>query len=329
MNWCITGGCGFIGTSLIARLRNEGGHAIRVIDNFSVGRPEDVGKIAEFEVTEGAPESFPSPDGPVQILKGDICDPKAMMQAAAGADALVHLAANTGVLPSIEDPVFDNRINVAGTLNVLEAARHQGVQHFVMASSGAVLGEQEPPIHEDKTPRPVSPYGASKLAGEAYCSVYSASYGVNTVALRFGNVYGPRSALKASVVAKFAKQALAGETLTIYGDGAQTRDFIFIDDLTRAICLAAELDRGGEIFQIATNRETTVNEMVEVMEKLFKELGQIEIDVQYADRRAGEVLRNYSDISKSRRILKWEPEHNLEQGLRKTIQWFLDRREGS
>jgi len=228
------------------------------------------------------------------------------------------------VIPSIEDPRSDCETNVMGTLNMLEAAHAQQVGHFVFASSGAPLGEQSPPIHEEKVPRPVSPYGASKLAGEAYCSVYHACFGVGTVALRFGNVYGPGSINKGSVVAKFIKQAMAGETLVIYGDGEQTRDFIFIDDLVDAIILGGAAEAGGEVFQIASGGETTVSEIAAKLAALLAARGtRIEVDHEAA--RAGEVVRNFSDISKARSVLGWEPRHSLDAGLRETVDWFVSR----
>ena len=263
----------------------------------------------------------------MQVLRGDVRDAEACHRAAAEMDAIVHLAANTGVIPSIEDPRADCETNVLGVLNMLEAARARRVGRFVFASSGAPLGEQTPPIHEEKVPRPVSPYGASKLAGEAYCSVYHACFAVQTVALRFGNVYGPGSIHKGSVVAKFIKQAMAGETLVIYGDGQQTRDFIFIDDLVDAIVLGGEAGTGGEIFQIASGGETTVSEIARRLAELLSARG-VEIDLDHEAARAGEVIRNFSDISKARRILAWEPRHSLEQGLAETVDWFVEERAG-
>lgn len=327
MNWLITGGCGFIGTNLIRYLRDRRSESIRVFDDLSVGRPEDLSAVAPIREAAPAHDAFPPPDGAVELVVGDIADADALSAAARAADVIVHLAANTGVLPSIEDPRRDCDANVLGTLNALEAARRQGVGAFVFASSGAVLGAQSPPIDENKVPKPLSPYGASKLAGEGYCSVYAACYGVRTAALRFGNVYGPGSAAKGSVVAKFIKQALAGETLVIYGDGAQTRDFIYIEDLVDAVFRAATRGgSGGEVFQIATNRETTVNEIAELLSSLVHEATGREIEIEYAAARAGEVLRNYADVSKAERMLGWRPTRSLRDGLRETVRWYVEER---
>ncbi len=324
MNWLITGGCGFIGTNLIRYLRDRGDQSVRVYDDLSVGRTDDLAAVAPIAEAASAPGEFAPPGGPVQLVVGDIENAEDLCAAAHGADVVVHLAASTGVLPSIENPRQDCNANVIGTLNALEAARLQGVDRFVFASSGAVLGEQLPPIDEGKVPKPLSPYGAGKLAGEGYCSVYAACYGIHTAALRFGNVYGPGSASKGSVVAKFIKQALAGEKLVIYGDGAQTRDFIYVEDLVDAVFRAATLGAGGEVFQIATNRETTVNEIVEMLSSLVHEVTGREVEVEYAAARSGEILRNYADVSKAKRLLGWQPVHSLRDGLRETVRWYVE-----
>ena len=212
--------------------------------------------------------------------------------------------------------------NVIGTFNMLEAARQNNVKQFIFASSGATIGEVEPPIHEEKVQRPVSPYGTSKLAGEAYCSSYFRTFGVKTISLRFGNVYGPLSKHKSSVVAKFLKQAFDGETLEIYGDGDQTRDFIYIDDLIQAIVLSVQSDAGGEVFQIATFKETTVNEITEKIKDLMESETGEKVSIVHIDTRLGDVRRNYSDISKAQRILGFSPGFDLDKGLMNTLEYF-------
>ena len=323
MNWLITGGCGFIGTALIRSLMEEGGHGVRVVDNLAVGDREDLASVSDFEEGSG--------DGPisrlgVELVVGDILDEGLALRAAEGADVILHLAANTGVIPSVEDPRRDCMMNVFGTLNYLEAARHAGVGRFVFASSGGtVVGDAEPPIHEEMAPHPVAPYGASKLAGEGYCSAYFQTFDIGTVALRFGNVYGPLSGHKNSAVARFIKRASKGEVLEIYGDGAQTRDYIFIEDLIRAIRLAATTNGvGGETFQIATNAETTVQELVDKLLPALAEAGIKDVEVQKTAARRGEVRRNFADTSKAARMLGWRAEVDLDEGLRRTVEWFME-----
>jgi UDP-glucose 4-epimerase len=326
VNWLVTGGCGFIGTALVRSLMEEDGHAVRVVDNLAVGEREDLARVCDFVEVAGD-EVDPMPGAGVELVVGDILDEGLALRAARGADAIVHLAANTGVMPSIEDPRADCMSNVVGTLNYLEAARHGGAGRFVFASSGGTtIGDAEPPIHEEMVPHPVSPYGASKLAGEGYCSAYFRTFGVETVALRFGNVYGPLSGHKNSVVARFIKRAAGGEVLEIYGDGTQTRDFIFIGDLIRAIRLSVVAEGvGGEIFQIATSAETTVRELTERLLPALAAAGIKDVEVRHAEARRGEVRRNYADTSKAKRMLGWRAETDLEDGLRRTVEWFMGR----
>ncbi|MFO8047777.1 MAG: NAD-dependent epimerase/dehydratase family protein [Desulfosudaceae bacterium] len=326
--WLITGGCGFIGTNLIARLLGEGGQIIRVLDNLAVGTRDDLAAVGE--VSEDRPDAgVKTPadaDGICRLIRGDVRDPETCRRAAADVDIIVHLAANTGVAPSVDDPAMDMETNVRGTFNMLEAARQQGVKRFIFASSGAPVGECRPPVHEELAPHPVSPYGAGKLAGEGYCSAYFHTFGVNTVALRFGNVYGPGSSRKGSVVARFIKRAMAGRPLEIYGDGAQTRDFIYIDDLVRAIILSSRApDIGGEIFQIATSRETTVNELAEALVPLLNQAGLADIRIINGEERIGDVRRNFSDTTKAAQRLGWQCRYDLSRGLAETVSYFIRR----
>ena len=327
MNWLVTGGCGFLGTSLIRSLLEDGQNAVRVIDNLAVGNREDLGAACRFvetrldEIGEMPDDAGPTP---VELVVGDILDADLALRAAEGADVIVHLAANTGVAPSVEDPRADCLANVIGTLNYLEAARHSGVTRFVSASSGAAVGEVDPPMHEEVSPHPVSPYGASKLAGEGYCSAYFQTFGVQTVALRFGNVYGPLSGHKNSAVARFIKRASGGEVIEVYGDGTQTRDFIYIGDLVRAVKLAATVEGvGGEVFQIATSSETTVMELIEKLLPVLADAGVEDVEVRKTDPRQGDVQRNFADTSKAARLLGWKAEVDLDEGLRNTVEWFM------
>ena len=326
MRWLITGGCGFIGTAVVRDLTAAGGHVVRVLDNLSAGTREDLHAACEYveHGRSGLRWSDPGSRSAVELVVGDILDEGLVRGTAQDAEVVLHLAANSGVAPSVADPRADCAVNVIGTLNVLEAARHGGARRFVFASSGAPIGECEPPIHEESVPHPVSPYGASKLAGEAYCSAYFRTFGLETVALRFGNVYGPGSRHKSSVVARFIRQAMVGETLEIYGDGLQTRDFLYLDDLVRAVRRAAEVAGiGGEVFQIATSTESTVAELVRVLRPALRESGIAEPTVRHGEARQGDVRRNYSDTSKARRVLDWQAQVSLREGLELTVAWFV------
>lgn len=326
MNWLISGGCGFIGRAVISAFQKQAGNKVRVLDNLSVGRREDLAGIVDFMDLKEAELREPW-RAPIGLVEGDIRDADCVNAAMAGADVIIHLAANTGVAPSVADPHADCEANVIGTLNMLEACRKSSAKRFVFASSGAPLGVQVPPLHEEMAPHPASPYGASKLAGEGYCSAYYHCFGIETVILRFGNVYGEGSRHKQSVVAKFIKQALDGECLEIFGDGTQTRDFIHISDLTDAILRAATVpDVGGETFQIATARETTVSEMTDALIEALRAESQTEPETFFGPKRDGDVMRNYSDTIKARERLGWAAQVTLEDGLRRTIRYFLDAR---
>ena len=307
-NILVTGGCGFIGTNLISHLLNSG-YKITILDNLTTGKKENL---------PGNTTSY-SPD---DILVGDILDANIVNKAVENADAVVHLAAHTSVIESLQQPQESWNINVTGTLNLLEACRLKGVKVFILASSNAALGEQEPPIKETVTPKPLSPYGASKLAGEALCSVYHHTFNINTVALRFANCYGPHSEHKTSVISKFIHQILHNEPLIIYGDGNQTRDFINVNDICQAIglCIQHNNSIGGEVFQIASGKETTINELV----NMLKQITAIDISVQYKPRRIGEIERNYSDIGKAKKALAFAPMIQLRDGLHEL--WMLRKK---
>jgi len=324
LNWLITGGCGFLGTALVRSLRQSDANRVRVVDNLIGGTRDDL-NAAGGTFTERAVDSLKSDPEGLELVVADIRDRMAMVAVTKGIDIVVHLAANTGVGPSVKNPYMDCEVNVMGTLCCLDGARVNGVKRFVFASSGAPIGEVEPPIHEELPAHPVSPYGASKLAGEGYCSAYARCYGLETVALRFGNVYGPGSKRKESVVAKFVSRAMRRETLEVYGDGGQTRDFIYVGDLIEAISLAAVTPGiGGETFQIATSRETTIAELIDVLLPIIDGSGIDLPVIIHTEARQGDVRRNFSDTRKASRLLGWEARTELAEGLQITVEDLLN-----
>jgi len=295
----VTGGAGFIGTNLVKLLLDQG-YYVRVLDDFSAGQKE---YLADLDV---------------QVVEGDVRDTDAVAAALVGMSGVVHLAAQAGGVPSsLQDPRRDCEVNFIGTLNLLEACRHAGVGRFIFASSNAPLGRQQPPATEDKAPLPISPYGAGKLAGEGYCLAYYGSWGLGTVVLRFANVYGPYSAHKHNVIARFFRDILTTGRITVDGDGRQTRDFIYTGDLCRAILLALESDVGGEVFQIATGVETSILALVGMMQKVADR----PVEVVYGPGRQGDIRQNYSAVGKARAILGWEPRVALHRGLELTWDW--------
>jgi len=300
----ITGGCGFIGVNLIACLKkNNLADSIVVLDNESLGKHS---YLEEFDN--------------IEFYHGDIRDKDIVHDLLKGMDAVVHLAADTRVLDSIADPVKNFDVNVVGTLNVLNAVRENKVPILVNASTGgAILGEVPSPVHEDMAPEPLSPYGASKLSVEAYCSAYTRSYGIRASSLRFSNVYGPRSFHKGSVVAAFFKNILAGESLNVYGDGSQVRDYVFVEDICTAIVNALELEIVS-FYQLGTGIPTTVNQLIDFMREIVED--DSKINVKYHDFRAGEIHTTYCDISKAHKNLNYSPSMDLKQGLKITWNWF-------
>ena len=298
---------------------------IRVYDNFSVGQISDL-----EQVTGDVGLSSEWGGNQISVVEGDIRDREQTAAGLKGANHIIHLAACTGVVPSVKDPLFDCEQNVMGTLNVLEAARHDGASSFIFASSSAPVGMCEPPVHEELAPNPASPYGASKLAGEGYCKAYANCFDVKTVALRFGNLYGFYSSHKESVVANFIGRAMRGENLEIYGDGTATRDYIFADDLSEAIYMAATKDvPKGSLYQIATHSETTVTELAEALTAVLKRHGVTGFDLVHTAPRKGDVARNFADISKARNELGWTPTTSLEDGLERTVAWFMAKRQSA
>jgi UDP-glucose 4-epimerase len=295
----VTGGAGFVGVNL-APVLAEAGFTTRCFDDFSTGHRADAERASYDEIVEG-----------------DVLDGPAIAEAVRDCTHVIHLAGQAGVPSSVADPVRDCELNVRGTLNTLIGARDVGVEGFVFASSNAPLGEITPPAHEGIVPRPTSPYGASKLAGEAYCSAFAGSYGVPTTVLRFANVYGPYSYHKGSVVAAFCKAALAGEPLVVYGNGHQTRDFVFVEDLARGITAALGQGNTGVVAHLGSGIETTV---LEVASLISDRLGHVPIE--HHPVRAGDIERNFSDITRARELFDFSPRVPLAEGLDRTVSWF-------
>jgi len=301
MNILITGGCGFVGVNLVKYLSGND-YTITILDNLSTGEKDYIEKLS----LEKAPN----------IIIDDIRNEDAVARAVKGMDTVIHLAAQTSVVDSIENPRESWDINVTGTVNLLEACRQNNVERFVFASSNAVAGEQVPPIDEKMIPQPLSPYGASKLTGEALCSAYYHSFGLKTIALRFANLYGPYSDHKTSVIAKFIEWIKAENPFTVFGDGNQTRDFVHVDDISQAIQLSLESQKSqGEVFQIASGKETSINDLIEILSEAVEK----QLQVNYKPGRKGEITRNYSDISKARKMLDFEPKIELKKGLKRLL----------
>ena len=301
----VTGGAGFIGSALCKHLSEQGAVKLVVLDNESLGSRESVASL------------------PINFVRGDIRDTKTVEAAMKGCTAVVHLAADTRVMDSISNPIHNFECNALGTITVLEAARKLGVERLINASTGgAVLGDVTPPVHEDMVARPISPYGASKLASEGYCSAYAGAYGLGTLSLRFSNIYGPGSLHKGSVVAHFFRRLLQNETLIVHGSGEQQRDFLYIEDLAAGIASALLSDVTG-VLQLGSGRPTSVNELIALMTEVVAPTGHA-VTVHHEAERRGEVQRTWCRIERARTTIGFDPATSLRDGLARTWAWFVE-----
>jgi UDP-glucose 4-epimerase len=290
----VTGGAGFIGSHVVDTLIARGDE-VHVVDNFATGRRENL-------------------NGAAAVHEHDIREPLGPLFDEIRPEVVVHLAAQADVGTSVERPLFDAEVNVLGTLNVLEAARPHGAQLIFSSTGGAIYGECERPAREDDERRPLSPYGTAKLGAEEYLATWNRLHGGRHVALRFANVYGPRqlSKLEGGVVAIFVDRLRAGEGVTIFGDGEQTRDYVYVCDVVEAVLAAVGHD--GGVFNVGTGTETSVNELFETC----REVAGVEAGAEHAPARPGDVLRSVLDVSRTERALGWRSRTPLAEGLRLT-----------
>jgi UDP-glucose 4-epimerase len=301
MNFLVTGGAGFLGVALANRLAHDG-HQVRVIDNLSAGDPSRLESVVFFD-------------------RGDVADIPKLWTLLQGVDCVYHLAARVSVAESILYPRDYNHVNVGGTVSVMEAMRDAGIKRVVLASSGALYGEQaHQPVVEEQTPNPNSPYGVSKLAAEYYVRTIGALWGIETVALRIFNAYGPGQRTRPAhspVVPKFLKQALAGGSLVVFGDGEQTRDFVFVDDVVDALAAAASADGvDQQVINVGSGAEVSVNTLIATVEKVTTR----SVSVIYNTDQSGGVSRLCADVGVARHLLNFEPKTGLEEGLHKTVE---------
>jgi len=306
--YLVTGVAGFIGSTLARELLTQG-HEVRGLDNFSTGKRENVGEIL----------------GQIDLHEADLLDLNALHQACRGVDYVLHEAAIPSVPRSVKDPLGNNRANVDGTLNLLVACRDAKVKRVVYAASSSAYGDTPTlPKREDMPPNPISPYAVAKLASEYYMTSFYSCYGLETVCLRYFNVFGPRqdpTSPYSGVLAKFITQMLSGEHPTIFGDGKQSRDFTYIENVVSGNLLACLAESGkvaGKVINVATGRKTDLYETFVILKKLIGYTG----DVKYGPERAGDVKHSLADISRAEQLLAYHPKVDFEEGLSRTVEWY-------
>ncbi|MBZ0220473.1 MAG: SDR family oxidoreductase [Candidatus Methylomirabilis sp.] len=308
LRFMVTGGAGFIGSNLSEMLLVKG-HSVTVFDNLATGREENLSGIISR----------------IDFIRGDIRDKEALEAAMKGMDYVIHLAALGSVPRSIEDPATTHEVNATGTLNVLNAARSAEVKRVVCASSSSVYGDTAVlPKEEQMTPSPLSPYAVSKITGEYYCKAFHRVYGLETVSLRYFNVYGRRqdpNSQYAAVIPRFVDAMLRGKSPVIYGDGEQSRDFTFVDDCNQAnikACFASGCE--GMHFNVGYGSKVSINDL---FGKIRDSLGS-KVEPAYAPPRKGDVRDSLAAISRAKELLGYEPENGIDEGIRKTVRWYLE-----
>ena len=302
----VTGGAGFIGSHLVRRLLADGGR-VRVIDNLATGKRE---RLRDLEDA-------------IEFIEGDLADPSTCENALSGIDCVLHQAAVPSVQRSVKNPIETNKANVTSTLNLLEGCRKHGVRRFVYASSSSTYGDTPVlPKREDMPPNPLSPYALQKFVGERYCQLYFRLYCLETVSLRYFNVFGPSQdpySEYSAVIPKFATRLQRGESIVVYGDGEQSRDFTYVDNVVEANILALRAPHAaGSVINIGCGERITLNRLIKILEEIL----EVQATVDYQPARPGDVRDSLADISLAQDLLRYEPKVSVAEGLRRTVTWL-------
>jgi len=306
MKCLVTGGGGFIGSHLVEELLSRG-YSVRVLDNFSTGKRENLQKVADD----------------IELIEGDIRSYHVVQMAIRDVEVVFHHAALPSVPRSIYDPVTSNEVNVTGTINILDAARQSSVRRFVFAYSSSIYGDTPTlPKHEELIPNPMSPYAVSKLCGEKYCQVFARMYGLETVILRYFNVFGPRqdpNSQYSAVIPKFISAALSNRVFRVHGDGLQSRDFTFVKNVVHGNILAATAETpNGIVMNCACHHQITLNDLIQRVQEI---LG-VKAQVEYVSPRPGDVRHSFASIDRARDIMNYVPVVSFEEGLKTTVDYF-------
>ena len=303
----VTGGAGFIGSNIVRELLKRG-ETVRVLDNFSTGKRENIKDITDD----------------IELIEGDIRSYHIFRTVIQGVDYVLHQAALPSVPRSVKDPITSNQVNVDGTLHILDMAKVAGVKRVIYASSSSIYGKSEElPKHEEMMPNPMSPYAASKMAGEHYCRIFSEIYGLETICLRYFNVFGPMQdpfSQYSAVIPKFITAIHEGKSPIIYGDGSQSRDFTFVTNVVNANLLACSADGvSGNVFNVACGQRYTLLDLVKAVNAIL----QKNVEPRFENKRKGDVMHSQADIGKAQSLLGYEPSWSFEDGLRKTADWLI------
>jgi nucleoside-diphosphate-sugar epimerase len=305
MRYLVTGGAGFIGSNTVDELVRRG-HGVVVLDDLSSGKEENLAEVCNK----------------ITFVKGSITDLEVVQKATHQADYVIHLAAHTSVPRSVKDPLDTNRINIDGTLNVLLAARDNKVKRVVYASSSSCYGDSPTlPKSEFMLPVPISPYGVSKYTGELYAHAFDRCYGLETISLRYFNIFGPRQdpdSPYSGVLSRFATVFLDEEQPVVFGDGEQTRDFTYVDNAVQANLLACEAGASTSVFNVGTGERISLNQTLD----LFRRISGKNLEAKYDSPREGDIRDSLADISRAREVLGYEPAVRFEEGLERTFEWY-------
>ena len=308
----VTGGAGFIGSHIVRRLLADGGR-VRVIDNLATGKRERLRDV----------------EGAIEFIEGDLADPSMCENALSGIDCVLHQAAVPSVQRSVKNPIETNKANITSTLNLLEGSRKHGVRRFVYASSSSAYGDTPVlPKREDMAPNPLSPYALQKFVGERYCQLYFRLYGLEAVSLRYFNVFGPSQdpySEYSAVIPKFATRLQRGESIVVYGDGEQSRDFTYVDNVVEANILALRAPRAaGSVINVGCGERITLNRLIKILEEIL----EVHAAVDYQPARPGDVRDSLADISLAQDLLGYQPKVSVAEGLRRTVAWFASNASG-
>ena len=324
MKILITGGLGFIGSNLLRLLIDKKRiKQIIIVDNFSKSSLKYIDTICKYKYYSNKKDYINSAHR-VIVIRSDINDYKFALRVTKKIDYIVHLAAESGIDASIETPKLSFDTNVNGTMNYLESARINQAKGFIFASSGAVFGTSQPPMKESYIRAPISPYGSSKLSIESFCETYTNVFELNTTILRFSNAYGAYSNHKKSIITSFIQNIMNNKSIQINGDGEHTRDYVFAEDLSAAIYKSILKCNGNNIFHISTGKETSINELVDKLRKIFNSYSVAMPKIINRDDRPGDIRFNSLSTKHTKKTLNWSSKINIDKGIKKTIAWFLN-----